>query len=90
VETEKIKAEPPWRIKITKVENGYILSSLEQLESGTYRAIVEVIEEDETRDELQAARSMLWSVLEHFAVYKGISIVLDSEQEECKCDKDFS
>lgn len=77
-----MKKELPWKISIEKISNGYILRWSEETERGAYREVIDVVEEDEYMGDLEAAQSMLWLILEHFGIYKGINIELEEEKED--------
>jgi hypothetical protein len=77
--------EPDWSLLITHADNGYVLSHVESLQDGYKRTQYEVIEEhlpsELSKDiEVDAAIRLLWSVLEHFGVYKGVKI--EAKEEE--------
>lgn len=78
-----MKKEPTWSLKITKATNGYVVSYMQALgdSDDTYRTTHVVVEENAIGDEAECAKRLLWEVLEHFGVYKGIRIELDNEEE---------
>ena len=72
-----MKKELPWKMIITKADNGFICTTLHELldSSDTVRTSHVVI--DDTDGELVAAQKLLWEVLEHFAIYRGIDVSIN-------------
>ena len=78
------RTEPSWSITITKVSNGYVLYWLEQLDDGkTVRQQATVVTEDDASEsgEAEAAATMLWEVLSHFGVFRGVRIITKERDE---------
>ena len=70
---------------ITRAVNGYVLSFDEELVSesdeGVYTTKFISVEDPEHGDELITAQKLLWEVMEHFAIYKGIEVRLTSDTD---------
>lgn len=75
-----MKREPTWGLRIQKADNGYICSYDEMLDSGVVRKNYIAVE-DRDGGETECMQRLLWEVLEHFAVYKGISVELTNEDQ---------
>lgn len=80
-----MKKQLPWAMTITRAVNGYVLSFDEELVSesdeGVYTTKFISVEDPEHGDELITAQKLLWEVMEHFAIYKGIEVRLTSDTD---------
>ena len=58
-----------YELNVKRVANGFILKYDEELDEGTKIITEQIVEEDDTASgELEAAKRMLWQVLDHFAL----------------------
>ncbi len=75
-----IKEEKPWEMKIIRGTNGFILQYWTELDNGTYRPEFIAVEDPPDGNEAVTAQKLLYEVLEHFGIYKGIEISLTEEE----------
>ncbi len=61
-----MEIDSAWVLSIAKVQNGYILSSMDEDNEGKPYITTEVVEEI---DELKAMETLLYLVKEHFGVH---------------------
>lgn len=74
-----MKKEPPWSLLIKRATNGYVLEHPTQLDNGAVRTDFIAVEENAEGDEAKCAQRLLWEVLEHFGIYKGIEVVITDD-----------
>lgn len=78
-----------WKLRIEKIENGYILSHDEEVEDNVFETMKEVIEEED--DEKVAMKRLLEKVAEFFGIQydkyaeKNLNITWDKKgHRSCK------
>lgn len=86
------KFQPPWSLTITRAVNGYLLETTKHLEGDTYsKEHIVVMEDPDLGDyrEARCARELLWEVMEEFAIYKNIRVVIvDDDGKKVKALND--
>ena len=76
-----MKRDPTQWLKITRAVNGYVLEYDRHLDDGGIRREFITVQENDVGDEAECAQRLLFEILEHFGVYRGVNISLDSPDE---------